>query len=79
MATEDKIMCGFCLLAFISIILIIGGCTYVNRNNDHERFVLEQQRLDMAAKGQPAKLEVVVHKLDDEQFKELIQAIKEKP
>lgn len=77
MATEDKIFLVFCGLAMIAMLGIIGGCTYVNRHNDNERFQLEQQKLNLLGEGKPTKLEVMVHKLDDEQFKELIQAIKE--
>ena len=77
MATEDKIFLLFCFLAMIAVLGIIGGCTYVNRHNDNEQFPLEQQKLELLGDGKPTKLELVVHKMDDEQFKELIQAIKE--
>ena len=78
MAIEDKIMVGFCFLAMMAIFGIIGGCTYVNRAADNESFQLEQQRLELVAAGNPTKLEVVVHKLDDDQFQQLLDAIKER-
>lgn len=77
MPTEDKVFLLFCFLAMIAVLGIIGGCTYVNRHNDNERFQLEQQKLKLLGEGKPTELEIVVHKMDDEQFKELIQAIKE--
>ena len=77
MSTDDKLFYVLCFLAMIAVLGIIGGCTYVNRHNDNERFQLEQQKLKLLGEGKPTELEVVVHKLDDEQFKQLLDAIKE--
>jgi hypothetical protein len=77
MEIEDKVFMLFCFLAMIAVLGIIGGCTYVNRHNDNERFQLEQQKLKLLGDGKPTELEIVVHKLDDDQFKQLIEAIKE--
>lgn len=76
-STEEAFMGAVCIAMVVAALALIGGCTYNERKATNEKFRLEQQQMELAAQGKPIKLEVVVHKLDDEQFKELIQAIKE--
>ena len=77
--TEEAFMGAVCIAMVVAVLALIGGCTYNERKATNEKFRLEQQQMELTAQGKPTKLEVVVHKLDDEQFKELIQVIKEKP
>ena len=77
METEVTLMGTICVVVAIAILALIGGCTYNERQAANEKFQLEMQRLEMTAAGNPTKLEVIVHKMDDEQFKQLIEAIKE--
>lgn len=77
MDTDEKIMCGFGVIFALAVLMLIGSCTYTQRKEANERFQLEQQRLEMTAQGKPTKLEGVILKLDDDQFKQLIEAIKE--
>ena len=77
MDNEAAFMGAICITMVVAVLALIGGCTYNERKATNEKFQLEQQRLEMTAQGKPTKLEVVVHKLDDDQFNQLIEAIKE--
>ena len=75
--TETKVIMFAVVLLSVVVLALIGSVTYYNRSADFDKFKLEQNQYELLRDGKPTKLEVVVHKLDDEQFKELIQAIKE--
>ena len=75
---EEVFMAAVCIAMVVAVLALIGCGTYNERKATNEKFRLEQQQMELTAQGKPTKLEVVVHKLDDEQFKALIQAIKEK-
>ena len=77
METEEAFMGALCIAMVVAVLALIGGCIYNERKSANEKFQLEKQRLEMTAAGNPTKLEVIVHKMDDEQFKELVEAIKE--
>ena len=77
--TETKVIMAVVVLISAVLLSLIGSVTYYNRSVALDKFKTEQNQYELLRDGKPTKLEVVVHKLDDEQFKELIQAIKEKP
>ena len=77
METEEALLGALCIAIVVAGLALVGGCTYNERKATNEKFRLDQLQMELTAHGKPSKLEVVVHKLDDEQFKELIQAIKD--
>ena len=75
--TETKALMAVVVLISVVVLALIGSVTYYNRSVALDKFKIEQNQYELLRDGKPTKLEIVVHKLDDEQFKELIQAIKE--
>lgn len=75
--TETKVIMAVVVLISAVLLSLIGSVTYYNRSVALDKFKTEQNQYELLRDGKPTKLEVVVHKIDDEQFKELIQAIKE--
>ena len=74
---ETKVIIAVVVLISVVVLSLIGSVTYYNRCVALDKFKIEQNQYELLRDGKPTKLEVVVHKLDDEQFKELIQTIKE--
>ena len=64
------------MLAIVNITasILIGGCMYTVHTEQLTETQLQQERLNLQAEGKIPPDGTVIHKLDEEQLKELISA-----
>ena len=68
--TDKFMICAFLIIVILSL-LNLGGCEY-------KEYKLEKQRLEAQAAGKIPPPNVQIRKLDDEQFRLLLEALQNK-
>lgn len=72
--TSDLVMIIMLSIIAVAAFLLIGGCMYNTHEEQLAAMQLEQERLNLQAEGKIPPDGTVIHKLDEEQLKELISA-----